>query len=347
MKLAGWCLVSATSGHPGRSLHEKAGEWWRCGSASTGERLYESGPENRVNFTSSWEDWPREFERWTGVLRRIEVRKAVTILSQPLWEKPPMVSSTMDRALDPQAMESRTQAIGRTLFERIGRGPSPWQPAWWDDHLMNLTLGDPKVKVQLFRLTDAMPALRTTESIRRHLVEYLNEAEDHVTLVHAAGGAPGSTWLASRWDRCGGRTVRGDPYGEAFIAGATPMEALRTVLKLRKERVGFTADLLGEAVISEAEAELYQQTCLELIRGLASPLASEPEIRQIDRDDRGPIPRVNLSLKLTSLTARFDAHALGGHGAGRAGATEADLADRARSQERTSTSIWSSTPTRI
>ena len=92
-----------------------------------------------------------------------------------------------------------------------------------------------------------------------------------------------------------------------FIAGATPGEALKTVLKLRRRRIAYTADLLGEAVISEAEAEAYQQTCIDLIRGLAAPLAAEPEIPQIDRDDHGPIPRVNLSLKLTSLTPRFDA----------------------------------------
>ena len=92
-----------------------------------------------------------------------------------------------------------------------------------------------------------------------------------------------------------------------FIAGSTPDEALETVLKLRRQRIAFTADLLGEAVISEAEADLYAQTCLDLLRGLAAPLAREPEIPQIDRDDEGPIPRANLSLKLTSLTPRFDA----------------------------------------
>ena len=42
------------------------------------------------------------------------------------------------------------------------------------------------------------------------------------------------------------------------------------------------------------------------LRGLSGPLNAETEIAQIDRDDHGPIPRVNLSLKLTSLTARFD-----------------------------------------
>ncbi len=218
-----------------------------------------------------------------------------------------MTTSTVDRTLDRANVERRTQAIGRHLFEQIGQGPTIWQPAWWDDRMMNLTLGDPEVKVQLFRLTDAMPALRTKDAIRRHLVEYLLEAEDRlpwfmrlaVVLAHPRSPFGGIVAGVARY--------AATHMARRFIAGATPAEALRTVLKLRKQRVAFTADLLGEAVISEAEAEVYQQTCLELIRGLASPLASEPEIRQIDRDDRGAIPRVNLSLKLTSLTARFDA----------------------------------------
>ena len=74
---------------------------------------------------------------------------------------------------------------------------------------------------------------------------------------------------------------------------------------LRQEQLAFTADLLGEAVISENEAEVYQQTCLDLLRGLAAPLATEPEIALIDNDDHGPLPRRPTSrLKLTSLTPR-------------------------------------------
>ena len=91
-----------------------------------------------------------------------------------------------------------------------------------------------------------------------------------------------------------------------FIAGATPGQATTTVLGLRGRKLAFTADLLGEAVISEAEADLYQQTCLDLIRGLAGPLQAAPEVPLIDRDQDGPIPRVNLSLKLSSLTTHFD-----------------------------------------
>jgi RHH-type proline utilization regulon transcriptional repressor/proline dehydrogenase/delta 1-pyrroline-5-carboxylate dehydrogenase len=218
-----------------------------------------------------------------------------------------MATIMVDRIDSSAQLERRTGEIGRMLFERIGRGPAPWHRAWWDDRLMNLTLGDPEVKVQLFRFIDAMPVLATTESVRRHLAEYLGEAGERVpwwlrlALRRAPGGSPGAAVLAWSARRAAAHMAR------RFIAGETPAEALATVRRLRRRRLAFTADLLGEAVISEAEAEAYQQTCLDLLQGLAGPLASEPEIAQLDRDEHGPIPRANLSLKLTSLTARFDA----------------------------------------
>jgi RHH-type proline utilization regulon transcriptional repressor/proline dehydrogenase/delta 1-pyrroline-5-carboxylate dehydrogenase len=218
-----------------------------------------------------------------------------------------MAITTLERMTNSEALERRTRAIGRELFDRVGSGPAPWDRAWWDDRLMNLTLGDPQVKVQLFRFIDAMPALRTTESVRAHLEEYLGEAWDRVPwwLRLAVRLAPASSLRAKAL--AGLSRFGATHMARRFIAGSTPDEALQTVLRLRRQRVAFTADLLGEAVISEAEAEVYQQTCLDLIRGLAGPLHDQPEVPQIDRDEHGPIPRVNLSLKLTSLTARFDA----------------------------------------
>ncbi len=204
-------------------------------------------------------------------------------------------------------LQRRTEVIGRELFERIGRGPDVWDRAWWDDRLMDLTLGDPEVKIQLFRFIDAMPVLRTTEGVRSHFEEYLAEAGDRVpwwmalAVALAPKGSPGASLLA------GFSRFAATHMARRFIAGENPVEALATVRSLRREHLAFTADLLGEAVISEHEAEVYQQTCLDLLRGLAGPLAAEPEIPVIDRDDHGPLPRANLSLKLTSLTARFDA----------------------------------------
>ena len=81
---------------------------------------------------------------------------------------------------EPDALEARTQEIGRELFERIGRGPKPWQRAWWEERFIAGTLDDPLVRVQLFRFIDVLPALQTNDSVRRHLAEYLAEAGDRV-----------------------------------------------------------------------------------------------------------------------------------------------------------------------
>jgi RHH-type transcriptional regulator, proline utilization regulon repressor / proline dehydrogenase / delta 1-pyrroline-5-carboxylate dehydrogenase len=204
-------------------------------------------------------------------------------------------------------LDQRTRAIGRELFERIGGGPKPWQRAWWEDRFIGGTLDDPLVRVQLFRFIDALPSLKTTESIRRHLVEYLAEAGDRVpwwlrlAIALAPRGSLRAGWLAQIAAASAGVMAR------KFIAGATPDEAIQTVLALRRRKLAFTADLLGEAVISESEADTYQQTCLALLHGLAGPIGSAAEIAVIDRDQYGPIPRVNLSLKLSSLTTQFEA----------------------------------------
>jgi RHH-type proline utilization regulon transcriptional repressor/proline dehydrogenase/delta 1-pyrroline-5-carboxylate dehydrogenase len=203
-------------------------------------------------------------------------------------------------------LERRTKEVGRELFERIGRGPKPWHRAWWDDRFIAWTLDDPLVRVQLFRFIDALPALKTTDSVRRHLAEYLALAGDRVpwwlswALKLAPAGSARAEWLALTARFAAGMMAK------KFIAGATPDEAAQTVMALRKRRLAFTADLLGEAVISEAEADVYEETCLTLLRGLSKPLQAAAEIPQIDRAQSGPIPRMNLSLKLSNLTANFE-----------------------------------------
>ena len=218
-----------------------------------------------------------------------------------------MTAIVAEPVVSRETLERRTREVGRDLFDRIGRGPTIWQRDWWDDLGMNLMLGDPEVRVQLFRFVDVMPALQADGAVSRHLAEYLAEAGDRVpwwlrlALSLAPPGTPGARVLGEV-SRFGATHM-----ARKFIAGENPEEALATVRTLRQQGLAFTADLLGEAVISEPEAEVYQETCLALIRGLAGPLATAPEAPRIDRDDEGPIPRVNLSLKLSSLTARFDA----------------------------------------
>ena len=218
----------------------------------------------------------------------------------------------MHRGLDAAGVatsriEGRVRDLGRSMLARAGRGLSPLRRAWWDDRLMAMTMGDAATKVQLFRFIDALPTLTLAASARRHLAEYLDEAGSTLPawlygpLALAPKGPSGDRIVA------GIARYAATTMARRFIAGSTPAEALRTVERLRRKRLAFTADLLGEAVISEAEADAYQRTCLDLLRGLSAPLNASAEVPLIDRDHDGPIPRCNLSLKLTSLTTQFDA----------------------------------------
>jgi RHH-type proline utilization regulon transcriptional repressor/proline dehydrogenase/delta 1-pyrroline-5-carboxylate dehydrogenase len=205
------------------------------------------------------------------------------------------------------ALEDLTRDYGREIFARLSRdGPAPLTPAWFDDRLMAFTMADEAVKVQLFRFIDVLPLLHKPAEINRHLREYFTEAR---------AGLPAWLRLGLRFmpgDGFAGRVLAKTARGNAerlarrFIAGSNVTEALDAIARLRRRKLAFTVDLLGEATITEAEADQYQAEYLHLIDGLSGPVNSWEPIDLIDRDDQGPLPRVNVSVKLSSLYSQFD-----------------------------------------
>ena len=203
--------------------------------------------------------------------------------------------------------EKRIFDFGSEIFARIDRrGPLPFTPAWFDDLLMNGTMNEEALKIQLFRFIDTLPALKQPEQVADHLREYLEEARDQLP-----------AWLRSglKWlPRSGfmGRLLAGVARWNAthlarrFISGSNVEEALVTIRRLRGKSVAFTIDLLGEATITEVEADAVQKQYLDLLSGLSKKVNHWPENTLIDRDDRGPIPRVNVSVKLSALFSQFD-----------------------------------------
>ena len=62
---------------------------------------------------------------------------------------------------------------------------------------------------------------------------------------------------------------------------------------------------VSETVLSEREAEAYASRYLELIKVLANAAAAWPKVRTLDSDDRGPIPTVNVSVKISALFSQI------------------------------------------
>jgi RHH-type proline utilization regulon transcriptional repressor/proline dehydrogenase/delta 1-pyrroline-5-carboxylate dehydrogenase len=164
---------------------------------------------------------------------------------------------------------------------------------------------DEAIKVQMFRFVDVLPRLKTHEAVTRHLQEYFDEVRSRM---------PGAARLVMDWAEPNtilGRALAVNARANAsrmaqrFIAGQTVEEVMQAVSKLRRQGLAFTLDLLGEATISDLEADKYQQQYLTLIQGLAEQVESWPTDFQLDCDHWGPIPRVNVSLKLSALCSHF------------------------------------------
>ena len=86
-----------------------------------------------------------------------------------------------------------------------------------------------------------------------------------------------------------------------FIAGGTPAQARRAALDARRAGQAFTLDLLGEACLSDAEADVYQARYVDLVQTLGREAPHWPSAPRLDSAPWGPLPRVNVSVKISAL----------------------------------------------
>jgi RHH-type proline utilization regulon transcriptional repressor/proline dehydrogenase/delta 1-pyrroline-5-carboxylate dehydrogenase len=104
-----------------------------------------------------------------------------------------------------------------------------------------------------------------------------------------------------------------------FIVAESPSAALGGLRGLWERGAANSVDLLGEATVTESEAERYASRCADALRELAVAARKWPERRVLERDGLGSIPRANVSVKVSALTPllRPDAPELGREDAAR------------------------------
>jgi RHH-type transcriptional regulator, proline utilization regulon repressor / proline dehydrogenase / delta 1-pyrroline-5-carboxylate dehydrogenase len=201
-------------------------------------------------------------------------------------------------------LERRTLEIGRQLLAAArDHRAGVFSARFWSDQLMNWAMKDPAFKIQLFRFIDVFPMLKTPEQVHDCLADYLGQPG--VTLPPGMGLGLAAGGLAKGLMA---KTITGRITAMAgnFIAGVDAASALPTLEKLWQSGVAFSVDLLGEACVSDAEAEVYQRRYLDLIETLPARAARWPANPLLETDYLGPIPRTNVSVKISSLCARTD-----------------------------------------
>lgn len=202
------------------------------------------------------------------------------------------------------ALESRVQSVGREIFARMGEEtPSVFDKSYWNGLVLDWCMKDEAFKVEAFRFVDVFPTLKNSKAVIRHLREYfLRPGQNFPTAVR--WGIRGGAFL--RWLVVKPIARNISAMARRFIAGSTAQEALDKLVEMRRAGIAFTVDLLGEATVSEVEAQAYQARYLELLDTLNKAACTWPVANFLDQDPDGLLPRVNVSVKVSALYSQLD-----------------------------------------
>src|SRR6266576_1735451 len=198
-------------------------------------------------------------------------------------------------------LQNEIEARGERIFELVDENPeSIFSKAGFYQRMMALSMRDEHFKVQMFRFVDVLASLNRGGEIVRHLDEYFRDMRNGYapairTGVTLAKIAPWISGQVLRWNVSG--------MARQFIAGKNPRDVIKTLRKKYRQRIGFTVDLLGEAVVSEKEATEYAARCLDLLEVLTretqrwtDPLGRNAEL----------FPIVNVSVKISALYSQMN-----------------------------------------
>ncbi|MEO0512901.1 MAG: proline dehydrogenase family protein [Planctomycetota bacterium] len=234
-------------------------------------------------------------------------RKKPPVAPAPQPLGPGIARAPATDASDP-ALEPEVQRLGRELLDASRLHRSGLLSAkFYSDKLMTWSMQDHEFKVNLFRFVDVFPALRSKEQVHEHLVDYLTQPGVNLPAgmgtglraVEGVGGLAKGLMTSTI-------TSQIRAMAEKFIAGTDAESALPRLRQLRKNRIAFSVDLLGEVCVSDDEADAYRDKYLDLVTNLPNETDRWHPSDLLDADHLGVVPRSNVSIKLSSLSARIN-----------------------------------------
>jgi RHH-type proline utilization regulon transcriptional repressor/proline dehydrogenase/delta 1-pyrroline-5-carboxylate dehydrogenase len=199
-----------------------------------------------------------------------------------------------------RSLQSDIEQRGARIFGLVDKYPERlFSKAGFYQRLMALSMHDERFKTQLFRFVAVLPSLRRSNEIIEHLEEYFSDSNNgfHPLVGLGVRVARLVPWISApvlRWNVS--ETAR------QFIAGRNPDDVIATLRKRREKKIGFTVDVLGEAVVSESEADEYAARYVDLLEKLARE--TRDWIDHLGRNSE-LFPVVNLSVKISALYSQI------------------------------------------
>ncbi|MAE74364.1 MAG: 1-pyrroline-5-carboxylate dehydrogenase [Bdellovibrionaceae bacterium] len=203
-------------------------------------------------------------------------------------------------------IESRIFKLGKEILNApVKNQKSVFNKDWWYGQIMDWSMRNEAFKVSMFRFVDVLPTLGNSSEVAQHMKEYFTEGKTDGKLpsifnfgVGVGSLAPGLMAAAVK------KNV--EQMAKMFITGERPKDAIPVLKKARNNNLAFTVDLLGEATLSEQEAQDYFNRYIELIEQLSADQKSFVRNEVLDTDSFGDIPAINVSVKLTSLYSQIN-----------------------------------------
>jgi proline dehydrogenase len=216
--------------------------------------------------------------------------------------------------VDPEVLERETHRVGRELHEAFPAATRHPLKAL-DGKAMDYAASDQALRAALFRFVDVVPACRSLDDLARHLTEYVGEVQERppsldkaMRLAHTRAGRAALGAAAAAGVR---------HMAHRFIIAEDHHEVVGHLRGLWRHGIASSLDLLGEATVTAREADAYAARAADALRTIATAARDWPARPHLEHDFAGPIPRANLSVKVSGLTPllRPDAPERGKHDA--------------------------------
>ena len=204
--------------------------------------------------------------------------------------------------IDQKLLEQEIFKTGSQLLKHAEKHNSKFfKKNWWYKKMLSWTIKDPLLKTQLFRFIDVLPRLSTDEQFLSHFKEYFKGHELEKLSSGLSHLAP-SLMV---------KNIKSQIHQVAkmFIAGSQPKEVVKILSQNWDNNLSYSLDILGEATVSEFEANHYLKQYLFMIDFLVSHQKNWPEKKQLTQDLFGAIPAVNFSVKASSVFSQIKTEA--------------------------------------
>src|SRR3954468_7236806 len=165
-------------------------------------------------------------------------------------------------------IEAAVRAKGEKLFALMDQQPPPalFSKKGAYARLMEWSMKDPVFKTQLFRFVDVLPSLNSSAEIVRHLQEYLGDKAVELNPALKAGLAASSFAPGLVANPVKAQIV---DMASQFVAGETAEDLIKQISRNARAGIATTIDLLGETVVSDAEAEIFLRRNLDILDTVA------------------------------------------------------------------------------